>query len=145
MINCTKCNQPKDESEFRPRKTLTRGYQSWCRTCENNATKKKYIPKEKTQTIPKDAETVKLDAKKRMLKHRYNLSYETYLNMYEQQNHRCLICTNEFPLGGAKGLYVDHCHDTNKVRGLLCPNCNSGIGMLSNGKHFSNAMSYLNT
>jgi hypothetical protein len=48
--------------------------------------------------------------------------------MYIQQGGRCAICNDEKELGGYTGLYVDHCHSSNKVRGLLCPACNSAIG-----------------
>jgi hypothetical protein len=65
--------------------------------------------------------------------------------MYKKQDSKCAICEKYFILGGRKGLYVDHCHDTNTVRGLLCPSCNSGLGMLQNGNLFNNAMNYLNT
>lgn len=40
----------------------------------------------------------------------------------EAQKHRCLICDR-------KGkLVIDHCHDTGRVRGLLCHNCNIALG-----------------
>lgn len=59
----------------------------------------------------------------------YNISPQDYNVMLMQQNHRCKICErheSEFK----KKLHVDHCHDTGKVRGLLCPGCNLGIGKL---------------
>lgn len=42
------------------------------------------------------------------------------------QGGACLLCGNQ---NGSKRLAVDHCHNTSKVRGLLCTNCNVGIGM----------------
>ncbi len=52
----------------------------------------------------------------------YGLSIEEYNSLYERQNFKCAICEE------VKDLFVDHNHVTNKVRGLLCSQCNSGLG-----------------
>ncbi len=60
---------------------------------------------------------------------KYGLTEEDYNQMFTEQSGCCKICDthqSEF----TKRLYVDHCHNTGKVRGLLCHQCNSGIGML---------------
>ncbi len=145
MINCTKCKTEKDECEFRSRPTLKRGYNSWCKECESKANLKRYIPKEKNVVFEKDKETIKINAKIRMLKYRYDITYEEYEKMYLTQEKKCLICEKEYELGGRNGLYVDHCHKTNNVRGLLCPGCNVAIGVLREDKKiFENAIRYLN-
>lgn len=64
-------------------------------------------------------------AKKSNLKRKYGLSVDEYNAMVEEQQNRCAICQTE----GVK-LAVDHCHETGRVRGLLCRGCNSGIGQL---------------
>jgi hypothetical protein len=46
--------------------------------------------------------------------------------MKDLQNNQCAICKEKF----AKTPHVDHCHTTGKVRGLLCWQCNIGIGLL---------------
>lgn len=144
MINCTKCNADKDECEFRVRTGLNRGYNSWCKECENKANKARYTPKLERIKKEVNSENIKLEAKKRMLKHRYNITYEQYEQMYVDQGKKCLICEKEYELGGRNGLYVDHCHQTNIVRGLLCPGCNTAIGVLREDKKlFNNAMAYL--
>lgn len=61
------------------------------------------------------------------LKENYGISLEQYNEMLKQQNDCCKIC-NEHKDSFDRALAVDHCHITNKVRGLLCKNCNMLLG-----------------
>jgi hypothetical protein len=124
---CTKCKIEKDNSLFRVRLKTKLGLHYWCRDCENKANKKRYIVKPKNIKTPKEAYLIKLDRLKRMLKYRYSITYEQYIAMYENQNNSCKICKISNILGGKRGLQVDHCHKTNKIRGLICPACNRGM------------------
>lgn len=63
-----------------------------------------------------------------MLASKYDLSYGRYLGMLADQNDSCAICSR--PFSDTMTPYVDHDHDTGQVRGLLCSNCNTGLGML---------------
>lgn len=61
------------------------------------------------------------------------LNHADYEKMFEEQNHKCKICNKpETRAGRTPGtiarLVVDHCHDTNIVRGLLCHKCNIILG-----------------
>lgn len=59
------------------------------------------------------------------MKYKYGITLEDFKDMRAAQNNSCGICKVTF-----KGTpYVDHCHSTRKVRGLLCSNCNTGLGM----------------
>ena len=58
---------------------------------------------------------------------KYKLTKEAYLQMKEDQNGRCAACKLE---NSSKDLAVDHCHKTGKVRGLLCDQCNTSLGLL---------------
>lgn len=70
------------------------------------------------------------DAVKRMhLKRYFKMSLEDYNDLLESQEGVCAICGKE-ELRNKNDLSVDHCHDTGKVRGLLCGACNAGIGNL---------------
>lgn len=74
------------------------------------------------------------------LNKKFSLSKEQYKLLLEKQKHVCAICGK----GCTKALAVDHCHTTGKVRGLLCNNCNRGIGHLKeNIENLSNAITYL--
>lgn len=57
----------------------------------------------------------------------YNITKDEYESLLESQGGKCRICKNTCTSG--KRLAVDHCHDNGKVRGLLCKNCNIGLGM----------------
>lgn len=63
------------------------------------------------------------------IKSLYGITEAEYDRLLAQQRHRCAICKAETP--GSRGEWrVDHDHATGQVRGLLCNNCNSGIGYL---------------
>lgn len=55
----------------------------------------------------------------------YSIDQDEFDRMSEAQGGTCYICG--FP-PDKRGLFVDHDHKTNKVRGLLCGSCNSGLG-----------------
>lgn len=64
-----------------------------------------------------------------VLKRRYGVTVEQYNTLFEKQNGCCAICTahqSQFK----KALHLDHCHKTDKIRGLLCVNCNTALGHL---------------
>ena len=60
----------------------------------------------------------------------YGITKEIYEAMLESQNNSCYTCGVHINDSGAKGLCIDHCHETNKVRGLLCSPCNTALGLL---------------
>ena len=78
------------------------------------------------------------------LKRRYGITIEDYDYMLKEQGHRCAICRTDNP-GGQGRFHVDHCHDTGRVRGLLCSNCNHGLGKFQDSVLFlEQAIRYLN-
>lgn len=64
------------------------------------------------------------------LKRLYGITSAQYDAMLAAQNFVCKICGTDTPGGNGKNFPVDHCHDTGRVRGLLCNACNTGIGKL---------------
>ena len=60
--------------------------------------------------------------------YKYGVSKEFLIELYEKQQGKCKICCKEPET--ARGLHVDHCHSTGKVRGLLCHGCNVAIGSM---------------
>jgi hypothetical protein len=70
----------------------------------------------------------------------YGLSAERYRRMVREQNGLCRICKGP----ARRRLCVDHCGVTRRVRGLLCDNCNTGIGLLRHDpKRLRAAAAYL--
>lgn len=60
---------------------------------------------------------------------RFGLTYEQWERMVDEQESRCAIC--EAHVEYAPSLAVDHCHNSGRVRGLLCRKCNTAIGQLN--------------
>ncbi|MET9382390.1 endonuclease VII domain-containing protein [Streptomyces sp. NPDC002928] len=55
----------------------------------------------------------------------YGLDVATVLAMLERQQGSCAFCGRNV----AERFYIDHCHTTGMVRGILCSNCNTALGL----------------
>jgi hypothetical protein len=55
--------------------------------------------------------------------------------MLEEQDNKCAICKSDNLMHRTKW-HVDHCHETGKIRGLLCTLCNVGLGSFKDNKEF---------
>lgn len=88
--------------------------------------------------------------KKRSFKNnlkKYGISPEEYQRMLDSQGGVCKICSSDKVSRSRDtyNLFVDHDHETGKVRGLLCHHCNAGLGYFKdNLNYLNNAIEYLN-
>jgi hypothetical protein len=76
------------------------------------------------------------------LRKTFGINADQYNTMLEEQGHACAICGEKDICN--RGLAVDHCHTTNRVRGLLCTNCNMALGKFQdNTDYLKKAIEYL--
>jgi len=115
MKICKKCNIEKSKDEFYVNNALKDKLTSRCRSCIDTINRQKVL---------ENPEEIKRRQKIKDLRGRYNLSIDRYEEMMLEQNGCCGICNKE------KKLVVDHCHNTKKVRMLLCSTCNIKVGIL---------------
>ena len=80
-----------------------------------------------------------------MLLKKYGLTQEDYYQLLILQDNGCAICGSKNPKRrGDKYFFVDHDHETDVIRGLLCLCCNAGIGSLGdNPERLEAAAAYL--
>lgn len=136
MKQCTQCGTLKPLNEFSKDKYKRDGHRSACKICnkkdhlrrytvdpESNRLRSQEYRKRLRETNP---EKLILANRRTKLKRAYGLSLEDYQNMYDKQNGKCACCRKE-----QKKLVVDHNHTTNKVRELLCNQCNTALGLLN--------------
>jgi hypothetical protein len=126
---CPKCEQSKTLSEFGKDKTKKFGVSAYCKSCanENRKTNYKKSPEKEKEKLREYYAKNKSSFRKYSLKALYGLSEDQFEDMKHNQDYACKICrTHEKNL--KRGLFVDHCHETNRVRGLLCQSCNTMLG-----------------
>lgn len=113
-----------------------------CRVCNSEFEQK---GKGRPQTCSKECGYAlsKKRIKKWNMQKKYNISPENYDEILMSQRGRCAICELHHT-EAYNGLYVDHSHSTGLVRGLLCRDCNSAIGLLKeDSKRILLALKYL--
>lgn len=74
------------------------------------------------------------------LRHRYGITHEQWMELLNRQNGKCAIC--ETNLEDVKRFCVDHDHETNEVRGLVCDYCNLGMSHIDKPGWLEKALQY---
>jgi hypothetical protein len=123
MINtkiCNTCSKEKPLSCFYARSDY-KGYRHQCKDCIRFAQAKRWAedPEYKKRGIARQRRWQRQKF--------YGLSLEQEQNFLKFQNNACAICDKHFKTDA--DYHVDHCHSTNKLRGLLCPSCNKALGL----------------
>ena len=94
--------------------------QTQCKKCAK-ANRQNYTHKRKEYVTKFYATNITYD-KERYANNTFGISYVEYLSWFDGAS--CGIC------GTSTNLVLDHDHTTGSIRGVLCGNCNSAIGML---------------
>jgi NMD protein affecting ribosome stability and mRNA decay len=122
---CSRCGEEKPITEFYRRSASPDGLNAACKECVRQAAAERRRKQHATKVLE---EAQKADARKeRNLQRLYGISLDDYEQMFYAQDRRCAICrrpADDFQ----RDLAVDHNHVTGEVRGLLCPDCNRGLG-----------------
>jgi len=66
-------------------------------------------------------------ARKRLLRS-LSMTLDDLQLAFERQGGKCTICEIKIDLNGGKHIHIDHCHETNRFRGILCIGCNTSLG-----------------
>lgn len=138
-ITCRMCGERKVATAFGRRAKTKAGIDTACFECLRAKDRMRYV-----QNPQHSGDQAKWGA----IKHKFGLSREQWIAMYAKQHGCCAICKDRFetplPRRDKRGACVDHCHQTGKVRGLLCSKCNQGVGLLRDDVGIvESALSYL--
>ncbi|KND43449.1 endonuclease VII domain-containing protein [Streptomyces stelliscabiei] len=155
---CSRCQENKPRTAFASNKSMRDGLQAYCRECSAEYYRQRQVAKGRTvrekapvppghkycrgcgEVKPRiewhrknsapDGLASRCKACKAAtgpaghLRRKYGITEAERDEMIASQMGVCCICR------AAPATQVDHCHETGRVRGVLCFNCNSGLGLL---------------
>lgn len=75
----------------------------------------------------KDVEKSREKERKKSVYSAYGITFEQKEAMFEAQGRKCAACGGDEPRS-KKGWHIDHCHDSGRIRGILCHSCNASLG-----------------
>ena len=105
---CPDCDEIKPIQEFPRNRSQRRGLGTYCKPCHNQRVR--------------DNRELHGGARNYHLRRRYGITAEHFDRMLAEQGGLCALCRE------APAQHVDHDHATNRVRALLCFNCNGALG-----------------
>ncbi|SDK65804.1 endonuclease domain-containing protein [Nonomuraea jiangxiensis] len=106
---CARCAEIKPKEEFGSNRASKDGLTIYCLPCHVVVTRENKIKKYGSE-------------RNYLLTYRYGITEDDFERMLARQGGLCAICRV------VPGVFVDHCHATGLVRGVLCFNCNNGLG-----------------
>lgn len=142
---CRDCRLFKEFEQFIKNKAFSSGYDTLCKNCNRKRVQewRKNNPEKRAKQQQREA--TKDYTRNKFLKYYYGITLEKYNEMFKNQNGCCAIC-KKHQVELNKRLFVDHCHNTGKIRKLLCQKCNTLLGMAEeNPDVLKEAINYLNT
>jgi hypothetical protein len=126
------CQVEKPLEDFPKHNQIKDGRHPRCKECRQIEQRERY-----NQTFAYQ----KVRRKKETTRQLYNLTEGQFIELLNEQGGCCSICKRllEKPC-------IDHCHTTGKIRGILCNNCNAGLGMFKDNPEWcEKAAEYLRT
>lgn len=105
---CPDCDLVKPFAEYPRSRSMRTGYMTYCKPCHNARTRASVEANGGSRNYH--------------LRRRYGITAAHFDQMLAEQRGLCAICQE------APAAHVDHDHDTKRVRGLLCFNCNGALG-----------------
>lgn len=133
---CKKCDESKPIEEFHRAPQNKDGRSGSCKTCDNvlkrawkTANRKRHNENGR-RWRESDPERYREYKRRYLLQSNYGITPKEYDEMLAAQDGVCACCRTSDPGGGRSNFCVDHCHETGRIRGVLCNTCNTAIGML---------------
>lgn len=147
---CKECGKEKNISEFPKNGKYVRNFCHQCYYRKSRESQKRAYKKKSSKPGYREKENKRLrDWRKKnpfwdlgKLAKRFGYTKEQFSLLYnllwERQRGKCAVCNIELVKHG-KDTHIDHNHTTMQVRGLLCPKCNLGIGLLQDSAEVCSA------
>lgn len=131
LLWCPGCKTDKASTEFHKCRTSRTGYASACRKCRKG----------------RNAISRAFNEPRGFYRRKYGISVSHYYDLLAVQEGKCAICGTMTPSSHREDIIhfcVDHDHATGKARGLLCVECNVGLGgFKDNHESLARAIEYL--
>jgi hypothetical protein len=133
---CSKCGIDKLLIEFSESVGTPDGLFSWCKSCQRVYLRRRRRTTEEPdplankilQRVQLERHEKRLQARKRSrLRHMYGITPQQHDQMLEAQGYLCALCGCELTADAVPS--VDHSHETDIIRGIVCRKCNLMIGL----------------
>lgn len=142
MNICKYCGIEKEDNNF----GLSYGkLRNQCRECRKIYHRAYYLANPEKFKYKREVAKLNYDKelqKRKRMKWRYGILPEEFNKMIVDQGRCCAICKSEF--NERKVPFIDHCHVSSVVRGVLCHYCNTGLGYFKDSiENLSGAIKYM--